>query len=303
MTTSYLLHAEITSPEEMGEILGRSGAEYLIVTARGDRPWIVTSNEHGDLWAHSYLMEDEDQPYRRIDDLDYPLTLVHLADTPLRLPAVEDTRAGAVREAARSIARLYRPGLTPKATVLADLEVFADRMSRGLRADGRVAAHAVPPADAAAGPGHGPEYVRDGVCLLCGGAVLPSGEHLDEQRHAEEVERIVSGRGATTAGLTFQRSIDSDGRGNWRCDRDGCSWTHTVTGEVEESQRAGRAAFAAHTCDPDRDQTTPAPVPYDVHEREVTDLIAPRAMTLGRTPSTMRRAGTPSRRCAGEHSS
>ncbi|QNJ55918.1 hypothetical protein SEA_RASPUTIA_28 [Microbacterium phage Rasputia] len=37
------------------------------------------------------------------------------------------------------------------------------------------------------------EYVREGVCLLCGGAVLNSGEHIDEDRHAAEVELIVTG--------------------------------------------------------------------------------------------------------------
>lgn len=29
------------------------------------------------------------------------------------------------------------------------------------------------------------EFVRGGVCLSCGGAVLNSGEHLDPERHAE----------------------------------------------------------------------------------------------------------------------
>lgn len=40
------------------------------------------------------------------------------------------------------------------------------------------------------------EYVRNGVCLLCGGAVLNSGKHIDPDRHTAEVERITSGRPA-----------------------------------------------------------------------------------------------------------
>lgn len=36
------------------------------------------------------------------------------------------------------------------------------------------------------------EWVRDGVCLLCGDGVLRSGEHLDPERHATEVERILA---------------------------------------------------------------------------------------------------------------
>lgn len=34
------------------------------------------------------------------------------------------------------------------------------------------------------------EYVRHGVCLLCGGAVMNSGEHIEPGRHAAEVARI-----------------------------------------------------------------------------------------------------------------
>lgn len=37
------------------------------------------------------------------------------------------------------------------------------------------------------------EYVRNGVCLLCGDGVLSSGEHIDPERHEAEVERITSG--------------------------------------------------------------------------------------------------------------
>lgn len=40
----------------------------------------------------------------------------------------------------------------------------------------------------------GIEYVREGVCLLCGGAVLNSGEHLEPERHAAEVARITHAR-------------------------------------------------------------------------------------------------------------
>ena len=46
--------------------------------------------------------------------------------------------------------------------------------------------------------GQDAEYIRSGVCLLCGGAVLMSGGHLDPDRHAAEVKRIVSG---TTAAV------------------------------------------------------------------------------------------------------
>lgn len=37
------------------------------------------------------------------------------------------------------------------------------------------------------------EYVRGGVCLLCGDGVLNSGEHIDPERHAAEVQRITDG--------------------------------------------------------------------------------------------------------------
>lgn len=36
------------------------------------------------------------------------------------------------------------------------------------------------------------EWVRDGVCLLSGEGVLESGEHLDPDRHAASVERILT---------------------------------------------------------------------------------------------------------------
>lgn len=42
---------------------------------------------------------------------------------------------------------------------------------------------------------HDAEYVRSGVCLLCGDGVLSSGEHLDIERHRAAVERIVAGSG------------------------------------------------------------------------------------------------------------
>lgn len=45
------------------------------------------------------------------------------------------------------------------------------------------------------------EYVRDGVCLLCGDGVLNSGEHIDPDRHTAEVERIT--KGATTVRSTY----------------------------------------------------------------------------------------------------
>lgn len=37
------------------------------------------------------------------------------------------------------------------------------------------------------------QYIRNGVCLLCGGGVLDSGEHIDPERHTAEVERILAG--------------------------------------------------------------------------------------------------------------
>ena len=45
-------------------------------------------------------------------------------------------RAAAVRDAAAYIEYLHPNGLTSKAAVLADLEVAADRISRGIRANG-----------------------------------------------------------------------------------------------------------------------------------------------------------------------
>lgn len=49
----------------------------------------------------------------------------------------EQARAEAVREAARYIDLLHPKGLTPKSAVLADLEIAADRMGRGIHANGR----------------------------------------------------------------------------------------------------------------------------------------------------------------------
>lgn len=68
--------------------------------------------------------------------------------------------------------------------------------------DGRVLAHVFDKADAkeivaalrAAAVGAAPvEYVRSSVCLLCGDGVLSSGEHIDPERHSDEVERITAG--------------------------------------------------------------------------------------------------------------
>ena len=44
------------------------------------------------------------------------------------------------------------------------------------------------------------EYVRGGVCLLCGGGVLNSGEHIDPDRHQTEVDRITQGKPQPTEG-------------------------------------------------------------------------------------------------------
>lgn len=46
---------------------------------------------------------------------------------------------------------------------------------------------------------HDVEYVREGVCLLCGAGVLSSGEHLDPERHAEWVAKVTSGAPAEPA--------------------------------------------------------------------------------------------------------
>lgn len=53
---------------------------------------------------------------------------------------------------------------------------------------------------------HGVEYVRHGVCLLCGGAVLESGEHVDPERHADEVLRVTSGGPAPKGSGSDRRS-------------------------------------------------------------------------------------------------
>ncbi|AWN07700.1 hypothetical protein HOT31_gp029 [Microbacterium phage Hendrix] len=37
------------------------------------------------------------------------------------------------------------------------------------------------------------EYVREGVCLLCGDGVLKNGEHIDPERHAAQVRLITTG--------------------------------------------------------------------------------------------------------------
>lgn len=46
----------------------------------------------------------------------------------------------------------------------------------------------------------GAEYVRDGVCLLCGDGVLKSGEHLDLDRHRRAVADLTGGYDETTGG-------------------------------------------------------------------------------------------------------
>jgi len=38
------------------------------------------------------------------------------------------------------------------------------------------------------------QYVRNGVCLVCGGGVLNSGEHIDPERHTAEVEHLAATR-------------------------------------------------------------------------------------------------------------
>jgi hypothetical protein len=53
------------------------------------------------------------------------------------LDAAQHARAEAVRGAARYLDRIHPAGLTPKRAVLADLEVVADRLGRGLHASGR----------------------------------------------------------------------------------------------------------------------------------------------------------------------
>ena len=89
----------------------------------------------------------------------------------------------------------------------ADLRDLADRVRRleitggshadGFRNDGySIAAEIIDHVSKRqAAPAEDPviEYVRDGVCLLCGDGVTEDGEHLDPDRHAAEVERIVSG--------------------------------------------------------------------------------------------------------------
>lgn len=75
-----------TSPEitQVHPVLADDDALYALM-AEGDawvvvkdswRPWIVTSNDQGDLWAHSWLQEDEDTPYRMVEALEYPLTVL-----------------------------------------------------------------------------------------------------------------------------------------------------------------------------------------------------------------------------------
>ncbi len=73
--------------------------------------------------------------------------------------------------------------------------------------------------DAPAAAGADGEFVRDGVCLLCGGAVL-DGEHIDLDRHVAEVERITAGATVTQWGVQDVRDgwVWTDPRGMTEAD-------------------------------------------------------------------------------------
>lgn len=86
----------ITTAERLDAILeyATSRGEYVIVT-EGWRPWILTDNEHGDVWAHSWLEEGEDSHVKPIETLRLPLTVLYVpGEQPS--PSVEDARAEVV---------------------------------------------------------------------------------------------------------------------------------------------------------------------------------------------------------------
>ena len=52
------------------------------------------------------------------------------------------------------------------------------------------------------------------------------------------------------AGWSVVATLRDDGLGNWSCSTDGCGWSHTVVGDADASQCAGRDSFVAHRCSP-----------------------------------------------------
>ena len=66
----------------------------------------------------------------------YALHRAHVAEVLDK--HMQEREANAVREAARYIERLYpRKGLINRADLLADIEIAADRLGRGIHANGR----------------------------------------------------------------------------------------------------------------------------------------------------------------------
>lgn len=74
-------------------------------------------------------------------------------------------------------------------------EALAEAAEKASPSDTRAVSRVVAPAAPVlfkgwlTGP-DGAEYVREGVCLVCGGAVLNSGEHVDADRHRDYLENL-----------------------------------------------------------------------------------------------------------------
>ena len=86
------------------------------------------------------------------------------------------------------------------------------------------------------------EYVRGGVCLLCGGGVLNSGEHIDPDRHQTEVDRITQGKPQIT-----EQMVEAGARayaGNVMSD-DEWEWVKTQPEVVQPYLDGIRAALEA----------------------------------------------------------
>lgn len=128
-----------------------------------------------------------------------------------------------------------------------------------LNGDGEACPEARQIADAIAGfrrapAEHDVEYVREGVCLLCGDGVLNSGEHLDPERHAEWVAKVTSAPAepavqaeptdAQVEAAAMAWSSGSPTPNNWE------NMTSRLQGITKDRMRAAlRAAFATRGAD------------------------------------------------------
>ncbi|MBZ2197250.1 hypothetical protein [Occultella gossypii] len=92
--------ATVTTPEQWMEAQQEAFEQghWLIVVENGWRPWIVTEDDRGNSWAHSWHQEDEVYPYKSSESLRLPLEVLAQrevapevrSDGTLRYPPTDD---------------------------------------------------------------------------------------------------------------------------------------------------------------------------------------------------------------------